>query len=71
MHSFSGNCAALDPIFHIHVSVSVLHIPRIDPHIFLQQDRQIDPGNIKIAYWHFNCRNWDCVRAIVFLGIFF
>jgi hypothetical protein len=32
--------------FHIHVSVSDLHIPRIGPHIILQQNRQIDPGNI-------------------------
>jgi hypothetical protein len=33
------------PNFHIHVSVSDLHIPRIGPHIFLQQNRQTDPGN--------------------------
>ncbi len=26
----------LSPNFHIHVSVSVLYIPRIGPHIFLQ-----------------------------------
>jgi hypothetical protein len=32
--------------FHIHVSVSVLYIPRIGPHIFLQPKRQIDCGNI-------------------------
>jgi hypothetical protein len=36
----------LSPNFHIHVSVSDLYIPRIDPHIFLQQNRQIDRGNI-------------------------
>jgi hypothetical protein len=36
----------LSPNFHIHVSVSDLHMPRIGPHIFLQQNRQTDPGNI-------------------------
>ena len=36
----------LRPNFHIHVSVSDLSIPRIGPHIFLQQNRQTDPGNI-------------------------
>jgi hypothetical protein len=30
----------LSPNFHIHVSVSVLYIIRIGPHIFLQQNRQ-------------------------------
>jgi hypothetical protein len=48
MYSFSGN-----PNFHIHVSVGDLYIPRIGPHIWLQQNgsvyfenRQTDPGNI-------------------------
>ncbi len=36
----------LSPNFHIHVSVSDLYIPRIHPHIFLQQNRQTDCGNI-------------------------
>ncbi len=36
----------LGPNFHIHVSVSVLYIPRIGPHIFWQQNRMIDCGNI-------------------------
>ncbi len=36
----------LSPNFHIHVSVSDLYIPRIGPHILLQQNRQTDPGNI-------------------------
>jgi hypothetical protein len=39
----------LSPNFHIHVSVSDLYIPRIGPHIFLQQSterRQTDPGNV-------------------------
>jgi hypothetical protein len=36
----------LSPNFHIHVSESDLYIPRIGPHISLQQNSQIDPGNI-------------------------
>jgi len=32
--------------FHIHVSVSGLCIPRIGPHISLQQNRQTDPRSI-------------------------
>ncbi len=32
--------------FHIHMSVGDLYIPRIRPHIFLQQNRQTDRGNI-------------------------
>jgi hypothetical protein len=36
----------LNPNFHIHVSVNDLYIPRIGPHIFLQQNRQTDCGNI-------------------------
>ena len=32
----------LSPHSHIHVSVSDLYIPRIGPHIFLQQNRQTD-----------------------------
>jgi hypothetical protein len=35
----SKGIASLSPIFHIHVSVSDLYIPRIRPHIFLQQNR--------------------------------
>ncbi len=34
------------PNSHIHVSVSDLYISRNGPHIFLQQNRQIDHGNI-------------------------
>jgi hypothetical protein len=34
------------PNSHIHVTVSDLCIPRICPHISLQQNRQTDPGNI-------------------------
>jgi hypothetical protein len=36
----------LSPNFHIHVSVRDLYIPRISPHISLQQNRQTDLGNI-------------------------
>ncbi len=36
----------LSPNFYIHVSVSDLTIPRIGPHIFLQQNRQTDRGDI-------------------------
>jgi hypothetical protein len=37
----------ISPNLHIHVSVIDLHIPRLGPHIFLQQNRQADdPGNI-------------------------
>ena len=43
LYSFSGNCVhGLSPNFHIPMSVSDLYIPRIGPHIFLQQNRQID-----------------------------
>ncbi len=40
------NLRGLSPNFHIHVFVSDLYIPRIGPHISLQQSRQTDPGNI-------------------------
>jgi hypothetical protein len=36
----------LSPNFYIYVFVSDLYIPRIGPHIWLQQNRQTDPGNI-------------------------
>jgi hypothetical protein len=45
MFSFSG-IADLSPNFHIHVSMNDLYIPRIGPHISLQQNRQTNPGNI-------------------------
>ncbi len=37
----------LSPISYIHVSVTDLNIPRISSHIWLHQNRQADPGNIK------------------------
>jgi hypothetical protein len=36
----------LIPNSYIHVSVSDLYIPRIDLPIWLQQNKQTDPGNI-------------------------
>jgi hypothetical protein len=40
----------LSPNFHINVSVSDLYIPRIVPHIFLEENRQTHRGNIEIAH---------------------
>jgi hypothetical protein len=36
----------LNPNSYVHVSVSDLYVPRIDVPIWLQQNRQTDPGNI-------------------------
>ncbi len=44
----------LVPNSYIHVSVSDLCIPVIGLPILLQQNRQTDPGNIKIAYIYMN-----------------
>jgi hypothetical protein len=63
----------LRPNFHIHLSVwAIYNIPRIGPHIFLQQKRQIDYGNIEIADRHINLEIgiWDYGCAIPFWGIF-
>jgi hypothetical protein len=55
LHTLQGNpiyvflfweLCGLSPNFHIHVSVSNSYILRIGPHISLQQNKQIDPGNI-------------------------
>jgi hypothetical protein len=40
----------LSPHYYIHVSVSDFYIPRIGPHICLQQNRQTDPENISISH---------------------
>jgi hypothetical protein len=77
MYSFSGNCAAavlistLSPNFHIHVSVSDLYIPGIGPHISLQQNRQTDPGNIKISHRYMSAVHHNSVSEITvsFIGI--
>jgi hypothetical protein len=51
MYSFSGELRGLSPNFHMRVSaVSDLCIPRIGPHIWLQQNRQTDLRNIKISH---------------------
>jgi hypothetical protein len=54
MYSFSGNCAALSPNFHVHVSVSDLYIPRIGPHIWLKQNT-VDRPILEI----YECRNCE------------
>jgi hypothetical protein len=54
----------LVPNFHIHVSVSYLHIPTIGPPIFCSKIG----GPIVVIYNE--CGNWDKGRAVSFLGIF-
>jgi hypothetical protein len=44
---YSWEFRGLSPNFHIHVSVSDLYIPRIGFDIWLQQNRQTDPGIYK------------------------
>jgi hypothetical protein len=48
----------LSPNSYIHVSVSNLCIPRIGPHIWLQQNRQTEPNHSQI----YECRNWETER---------
>jgi hypothetical protein len=62
---------ALSSNFHIYVSVSDLFIPTFDPPIFMQQNRQIDQGNIYInrSQKH-KCRDRDYSSADPFLRIF-
>jgi hypothetical protein len=57
------------PNFHIHVSVIDLYIPKIGPHIFLQEKANRSWEYINRSQAH-ECGNWDCGRAIPFLGIF-
>jgi hypothetical protein len=59
----------LSPNFHIHVSASDLYFPSFGPPIFHQQNRQTDQGNLSVAHRNMNM-NWDCSRAVPFLGIF-
>ncbi len=44
----------LAPSSYIHVSISDLYIPRICLPIWLQQNRQTDPGSINIAHSYMN-----------------
>ncbi len=60
---------AQGPNFHIHVSMRDLHIPTIGPPIFLQPNRQTDPGNILSRSQKHERRNWVWGRAVSFLGI--
>jgi hypothetical protein len=46
--------SALVPSSYIHVSVSDLYFPRIGLPIWLQQNRQTDPGKINIAHRYMN-----------------
>ncbi len=48
---------SLSPKIYIHASVSDLYIPRIGPHIFLQQNRQTDPENIYISHSYMSVGN--------------
>jgi hypothetical protein len=57
--------------------VSDLYLPRIGPHIFLQQNRQTDPENMYINLSQiYECRNWETGHynsvmeiTVSFLGI--
>ncbi len=49
----------LSPNSYNQVSVSDLYIPRISPHIWLQQNRPTDPGNKEAAQFH--C--WECIKG--------
>jgi hypothetical protein len=67
---------SLRPNCHIHVSVNVLYIPRIGPHISLQQNRQTGPRNLIILSQIYECRNWETEHynsvfeiTVSFLGI--
>jgi hypothetical protein len=52
--------------FHIYVSVIDLYIPRIGPHIFLQQNSLSDLWKIKIAHRHMNVEIGTKVAQFLF-----
>jgi len=53
----------------VHVSVSDLYIPRIGPHISWSRIGRSIVKYINHSQTH-EFENWDCGRAIPFLGIF-
>ncbi len=57
-------CAAFLPNSYIHSSVSDLYIPRISLPIWLQQNRQTDPGNILIVH---KCMNLEIGRQNIII----
>ncbi len=69
---FPHSCVC-KPFIYKYVDRSWEYIPRIGPHIFLQQNRQTDRGNtvqyINRSQTH-ECGNWNWGRAIPFLAIF-
>jgi hypothetical protein len=65
---FLGMCG-LSPNFHIHVSVGVLYITRNGPNISCSRIGRSIVGIYKSLKTH-ACGNWDCGRALPFLGIF-
>ncbi len=72
MYSCSGNYAALPPQSQFpHSCVFELFVYSQDwSTYFLQQNRQIDCGNLYIAQTY-ECGNWDVWPRNFFLGIFF
>jgi hypothetical protein len=70
VYSLSWELRGLSPNFHIHVSVSDLYSPRIGPHIFLQQNRQIERRNLINRSQTHECGDWDCGCSVPFLRIF-
>jgi hypothetical protein len=64
------------PNLHIHVSVRDLHIPRIGPHIFLQQNRQDQSWKYINLSQIYERKNWETEHynsvlkiTVSFLGI--
>jgi hypothetical protein len=60
----------LSPNFHIHVSVSDFYIPRIGPPIVCSRNADGLWEYLNRTQKH-ECRNWDCGRAVPFLGVYF
>jgi hypothetical protein len=60
MYPRKGNCVASVPISTFMclwaIYIYDLYIPKFGPHIFLQQNRQTDQRNIKIAPKHMNVK---------------